>query len=90
MSNPNLITTTAAALAAQLGETESGPRATIWRIVHTIGPERTQAFVTQAQKVEANAQASAAPARHRSRHLCGTRPHQSLPNSPHTQEQHAP
>ncbi len=54
MSNPNPITTTAAAIAAQLGETESGPRATIWRIVRTIGPERAQAFVAQALEAEAN------------------------------------
>ncbi len=54
MSNLNPITTTAAALAAQLGETAPGARATIWRTVRTIGPERTQAFVAQALDVEAN------------------------------------
>jgi hypothetical protein len=54
MSNPNFITTTAAAIAAQLGETAGGARATIWRTVRTLGPERTQAFVAQAQEVEAN------------------------------------
>jgi hypothetical protein len=54
MSNLNPITSTAAAIAAQLGETERAPRATIWRIVRTIGPERTQAFVAQAQEIEAN------------------------------------
>ncbi len=54
MTNPNPITSTAATIAAQLGETVGGPRATIWRIVRTIGPERAQAFVAQAQEVEAN------------------------------------
>ena len=53
MSNPNPITNIAAAIAAQLGETERGPRATIWRIVRTIGVERTQAFVDQALEAEA-------------------------------------
>ncbi len=47
MSNAHPITDTAATIAAQLGETESTPRATIWRIVRTLGPERTQAFVAQ-------------------------------------------
>ncbi len=54
MSNPNPITSIAAAIAAQLGETAPGPRATIWRTVRTLGPERAQAFVAQAQEVEAN------------------------------------
>jgi hypothetical protein len=54
MSNPNPITNTATAIAAQLGETERAPRATIWRVVRTLGPERAQAFVAQAQEVEAN------------------------------------
>jgi hypothetical protein len=54
MSNPNLITSTATAIAAQLGETHAGARATIWRTVRTLGPERAQAFVAQAQEVEAN------------------------------------
>lgn len=54
MTNPNPITSTAAQLAAQLGETHAGPRATIWRTVRTLGPERAQAFVAQAQEVEAN------------------------------------
>ncbi len=54
MTNPNPITSTAAQIAAQLGETVGGPRATIWRIVRTIGPERAHAFVAQAQEVEAN------------------------------------
>ena len=54
MTNPNSITTTAATIAAQLGETDSAPRATIWRIVRTLGPERAQAFVAQALEVEAN------------------------------------
>ncbi len=54
MSNPNPITETAAAIAAQLGETAPGARATIWRTVRTLGPERTQAFVAQAQEIEAN------------------------------------
>jgi hypothetical protein len=54
MTNPNSITSTAATIAAQLGETASGARATIWRTVRTIGLERAQAFVAQAQEVEAN------------------------------------
>ncbi len=54
MSNANPITTTAAAIAAQLGETAPGARATIWRVVRTLGPERAQAFVAQALEVEAN------------------------------------
>ncbi len=54
MSNPNPITTTATAIAAQLGETAPGARATIWRTVRTIGSERAQAFVAQAQEIEAN------------------------------------
>jgi hypothetical protein len=53
MTNPTLITSIAATIAAQLGETAPGARATIWRIVRTIGVERTQAFVAQAQEVEA-------------------------------------
>jgi hypothetical protein len=54
MSNLNPITQTATAIAAQLGETHAGARATIWRTVRTIGPERAQAFVAQAQEIEAN------------------------------------
>jgi hypothetical protein len=54
MTDLSFITSTAATIAVQLGETAPGPRATIWRIVRTLGPERTQAFVTQAQEVEAN------------------------------------
>jgi len=54
MSNPNPITTTATAIADQLGETVGGARATIWRTVRTLGPERAQAFVAQALEVEAN------------------------------------
>jgi hypothetical protein len=54
MTNVNPITMTAAAIADQLGETAPGPRATIWRTVRTIGPERAQAFVAQALEVEAN------------------------------------
>jgi hypothetical protein len=54
MSNPNPITQTAAAIAAQLGETHAGARATIWRTVRTLGSERAQAFVAQAQEIEAN------------------------------------
>ncbi len=54
MTNPNPITTTAAAIAAQLGETERIPQQTIWRTVRTLGPERAQAFVAQALEVEAN------------------------------------
>ena len=54
MSNPNPITQTAAAIAAQLGETHAGARATIWRTVRTIGPERAQVFVAQALEAEAN------------------------------------
>jgi hypothetical protein len=41
-------------LAAQLGETEKPPRAQIRRIVQTIGPERTRAFVEQALEVQAS------------------------------------
>jgi hypothetical protein len=52
MTNADAITT-ATAIAAQLGETERGPRATIWRTVRTLGPERAQAFVKEAQEVEA-------------------------------------
>ncbi len=51
MANP---ITRSAAIAAQLGETDSGARATIWRTVRTLGPERAQAFVAQAPEVEAN------------------------------------
>ncbi len=54
MSNPNPITRSAAAIAAQLGITTSGARATIWRTVRTIDPQRAQAFVVQALEVEAN------------------------------------
>ncbi len=54
MSNLNPITSTATAIADQLGETVGGARATIWRIVRTIGPERVQGFVAQALEVEAN------------------------------------
>jgi hypothetical protein len=54
MSNLNPITSTAAEIAAQLGETAPGARATIWRTVRTIGPERAQAFVAQALDVDAN------------------------------------
>ena len=54
MTNENLITNTAAAIADQLGETAPGARATIWRAVRTLGPERAQAFVAQAQEIEAN------------------------------------
>ncbi len=54
MANPNPITGSAAAIAAQLGETDSAPRATMWRIVRTIGPERAQAFVAQALEADAN------------------------------------
>lgn len=54
VANPNPITTTAAAIAAQLGETALGARAAIWRMVRTLGLERTQTFVAQALDVEAN------------------------------------
>jgi hypothetical protein len=54
MLNPNPITRSAAVIAAQLGETERIPQQTIWRCVRVLGPERAQAFVTQAQEVEAN------------------------------------
>ena len=54
MSNVNLITSTATAMADQLGETVGGARATIWRAVRTLGPERAQAFVAQALEAEAN------------------------------------
>jgi len=33
---------------------DPGPRATIWRTVRTIGPERAHAFVAQALEAEAN------------------------------------
>ncbi len=54
MANANLISQTAATIADQLGETVGGARATIWRTVRTLGPERAQAFVAQALEVEAN------------------------------------
>ncbi len=54
MTNPNPITQTATAIAAQLGETEAAPRALTWRTVRTLGPERAQAFVKEAQEIEAN------------------------------------
>jgi hypothetical protein len=54
MTNVNPITSTATAIADQLGETAPGARATIWRTVRTIGPEWAQAFVAQALDVEAN------------------------------------
>jgi hypothetical protein len=53
MSNLNPITQTATAIADQLGETVGGARATIWRTVRVLGPERAHAFVAQAQEVEA-------------------------------------
>jgi len=49
----NQITTIAAQIADQLGETTAGARAQIWRIVRTIGSQRAQAFVAQALEVEA-------------------------------------
>ncbi len=54
MTNPNSITTTATAIADQLGETERIPQQTIWRTVRTLGPERAQAFVAQTLEVESN------------------------------------
>jgi hypothetical protein len=45
---------TTTAIADQLGETVGGARATIWRTVRTIGPERAQAFVAHAREAEAN------------------------------------
>jgi hypothetical protein len=54
MSNLNPITTTATSIADQLGETVGGARATIWRCVRVLGPERAQVFVAQALEVEAN------------------------------------
>jgi hypothetical protein len=54
MTNPNPVTSTAATIAAQLGETERIPQQTIWRCVRVLGVERTQTFVAQAQEVEAN------------------------------------
>ncbi len=54
MPTSNPISQAATAIAAQLGETHAGARATIWRTVRTIGPERAQAFVAQALEVEAN------------------------------------
>jgi hypothetical protein len=53
MAHSNPITTSANAIAAQLGETDPAPQATIWRIVRTIGIERTQALVAQALEVQA-------------------------------------
>ncbi len=53
MSNVNPITRSAA-IAAQLGETDSGARATIWRTVRTLGPERAQACVKDALEADAN------------------------------------
>ncbi len=53
MSNPNPITSTATTIAAQLGETHAGARATIWRTVRTLGSVRALAFVAQALAVEA-------------------------------------
>jgi hypothetical protein len=41
-------------LADQLGETEKTPLAQIRRMLQTIGPERTQAFVEQALAIEAS------------------------------------
>ncbi len=41
-------------IADQLGEHDLTPLGQIRRILHTIGPERTQAFVTQALEVEVN------------------------------------
>ncbi|MDQ4075788.1 MAG: phosphorylated adapter RNA export RNA-binding domain-containing protein [Chloroflexota bacterium] len=40
-------------IAAQLSETQPTPLGQIRRMLHTIGPERTQAFVEQALEVEA-------------------------------------
>jgi len=54
MTNAHPLSSIAAAITAQLGETVGGPRATIWRTVRTLGPERAQAFVAQAQEIEAN------------------------------------
>jgi PHAX RNA-binding domain len=42
-----------AQIADQLGESAAAPRAQLRRMLQTIGPERTQAFVTQALEVEA-------------------------------------
>jgi len=41
-------------IADQLSERDPTPLSQIRRILHTIGPERTQAFVEQALKIEAN------------------------------------
>ncbi len=54
MTNPNPITSIAAAIAAQLGETQPGARSQIWRTVRVLGAERTQAFVAQALEAEVN------------------------------------
>jgi hypothetical protein len=54
MITSNPITNIATTIAAQLGETAPGARATIWRTVRTLGPEQAQAFVAQALDVEAN------------------------------------
>jgi len=40
-------------IADQLGETNPTPLSQIRRMLHTIGPERTQTFVEQALEVEA-------------------------------------
>ncbi len=50
MSHSNPMTKIATEIAAQLGEIAPGPRATIWRTVRTLGPERAQAFVTQRKR----------------------------------------
>ncbi len=54
LANINSITSIATEIAAQLGETHAGERATIWCAVRTLGTERAHAFVAQALEVEAN------------------------------------
>ena len=53
MTNANPLTSTAAAIAAQLGEIVSGLHAMMWRVVRTVGPDRAHAFVKEALEAEA-------------------------------------
>ncbi len=60
MPNPNPITNTAAAIAAQLSKTERILQQTIWRCVHVLGAERTQAFVGLGQNSDHESQSGRA------------------------------
>ncbi len=40
-------------IAAQLGETERGPRGQVGRVVGRLGPDRARAFLTRTQEIEA-------------------------------------